>query len=163
MKFGPLAVAVNCPPLESEPSDMQPLVLAAVAAKIRLVKVDEFERTGARALLNVGHTVGHALERAGGFTTHVHGEAVAIGTIAELEATQRLGLTPSSVVSDARAMLERFELPTTIPSHLREATRAHLSSDKKRSGETILFPIVRGIGESTLERMPLATLADALK
>jgi 3-dehydroquinate synthetase len=116
-----------------------------------------------RTVLNLGHTVGHALELAGGFTTHLHGEAVAIGTIAELEATERLGWTPSSVVDDTRAILERLGLPTTIPAALREPTLAGLIADKKRLASSILVPVVRGIGEATLERIPLATWSAAVR
>lgn len=149
--------------IEGAPAVTAPLLTSAAAAKIRIVKEDEFERTGVRTVLNLGHTVGHALELAGGFTTHLHGEAVAIGTIAELEATERLGWTPSSVVDDTRAILERLGLPTTIPAALREPTLAGLIADKKRLASSILVPVVRGIGEATLERIPLATWSAAVR
>jgi shikimate kinase/3-dehydroquinate synthase len=149
--------------IETSPEANGALVTSAAAAKIRVVKEDEFERTGLRALLNLGHTFGHALEVAGDFTTHLHGEAVAIGMIAELAATHRLGFTPPSVVTDVRAMLERLGLPTTVPSSLMERTFASLGADKKRSARSIGLPVVRGIGECSIEWITIETLIKALR
>jgi shikimate kinase/3-dehydroquinate synthase len=75
---------------------LRPVLRAAIEAKIRVVRDDERE-SGARALLNLGHTLGHALETHGGYTRLLHGEAVAVGTVLELAATERLGFTPAGL------------------------------------------------------------------
>jgi len=144
--------------LEKPALDRHAVVLGSAAAKIRVVKDDEREETGLRALLNFGHTVGHAIEVAGNYTDFLHGEAVAMGMMAELEATHRLGFTPGPVVSDVRALLERLGLPTKNPAKIERFLRA----DKKRIQNEILFPVVRGIGEASVERIPLETLMKAL-
>src|SRR5581483_9972346 len=73
-----------------EAGALLPVVREAIAAKIRIVRDDERE-AGARALLNLGHTVGHALEAHGGYAALLHGEAVALGLIAEMSAAAALG------------------------------------------------------------------------
>src|SRR4029078_6662616 len=86
---------------------LREVVRAAVRAKMRVVREDEHE-TGVRALLNLGHTVGHALEAHGGYAQWLHGEAVAIGTVLEIAAAERLGLTPAGTAERAAELLVRF-------------------------------------------------------
>ena len=121
------------------------IVHAAIAAKARIVRDDERE-SGARALLNVGHTIGHALEAHGGFHRWLHGEAVALGTLAELEATTRLGFTPPELVGRARRLLERLGLPTRVAPTDLTASWPFVGSDKKRRGSHLRLPVVTGPG-----------------
>ena len=138
-----------------------PVIRGAIEAKIRVVRDDERE-SGARALLNLGHTVGHALEAHAGYARLLHGEAVAIGTVIELAATERLGLTPAGTSARAKATFERLGLPT-------EATRAELTaawpfvlSDKKRAATTLKLPVVTAIGAGTVEALQIPALRDAV-
>jgi 3-dehydroquinate synthetase len=140
---------------------LRDIVRAAVLAKIRVVRDDELE-TGARALLNLGHTVGHALEAHGGYTRLLHGEAVAIGTVLEMEATERLGLTPAGCAATARDLLARFGLPTTAAKEEIGAAWPFVLTDKKRSEASVKLPAVRGRGLGTVESVSLADLRRAL-
>jgi shikimate kinase / 3-dehydroquinate synthase len=138
-----------------------PVVRRAVELKARLVASDERD-TGARALLNVGHTAGHALEAHGGFTRRLHGEAVAIGMAIELAAAERLGLTGSSVREAAERVLRALGLPTKpAPSEIAEAW-GHATMDKKRAGTEIDWPIVSHAGEGRVVRITMDRLRQAI-
>jgi shikimate kinase / 3-dehydroquinate synthase len=140
---------------------LAPVVRRAIELKARLVATDERD-TGARALLNVGHTAGHALEANGGFTRRLHGEAVAIGMAVELAAAERLGLTGSSVREAAERVLGALGLPTKpAPSEIAEAW-GHAAMDKKRAGAEIDWPIVSHAGEGRVVRITMDRLRRAI-
>jgi shikimate kinase/3-dehydroquinate synthase len=138
-----------------------PIVRAAIGAKIRVVRDDERE-SGPRALLNLGHTVGHALEAHGGYSKWLHGEAVALGTMIELRATAAMGRTPADLVARAGALFAALGLATETPAGEVAASWRFVSGDKKRAGNQIKLPIVTGPGRSHVERVPLAELRSAL-
>jgi shikimate kinase / 3-dehydroquinate synthase len=140
---------------------LRPVVRAAIEAKIRVVRDDERE-AGARALLNLGHTVGHALESHGGYTRLLHGEAVAIGTVLELRATERLGLTAPGVAARAKALFERLGLPTDASEQDVAAAWPFVLSDKKRVATTLKLPVVTTIGEGSVARLAIEALHDAV-
>ena len=140
---------------------VRPVVRAAIEAKIRVVRDDERE-AGARALLNLGHTVGHALESHGGYARLLHGEAVAIGTILELQATERLGHTPTGTAARAAALLDRLGLPTRASLEDLVAAWPFVLSDKKRAATTLRLPVVTAIGEGVVLRVPIDDLHGAV-
>lgn len=142
-------------------ASLREVIRLAVIAKMRVVREDEHE-TGVRALLNLGHTVGHALETHGGYSRWLHGEAVAIGTVLELAATERLGLTPPGTSLAAADLLTMLGLPTTVPMSDVAAAFPHVKADKKRAGDGVKLPVVTGVGEGRVERVSLADLARAL-
>lgn len=137
------------------------IVRASVEAKIRVVRDDEDER-GARGLLNLGHTVGHALESQGGYERLLHGEAVAIGTVLELAATERLGLSPLGLAARARTLFDRLDLPTTASAEDLAAAWPFVMSDKKRAGDTLKLPVVTAIGRGTVARIAIESLRAAV-
>jgi len=134
-----------------------PVVRAAIDAKIRIVRDDERE-AGPRALLNLGHTVGHALEAHGGYTRWLHGEAVALGTLAEMRATVALGWTPAPLLDRARLLFDALGLPTRVETSELAASWPHVGADKKRVSGALRLPVVAGPGESRLERVTLEAL-----
>lgn len=140
---------------------LRDVVRAAVLAKMRVVREDEHE-TGVRALLNLGHTVGHALEAHGGYAKWLHGEAVAIGTVLEIAAAERLGFTPSGTSKRAAALLERFGLPTTTEPSTVAAAWPYVLSDKKRTLSAVKLPVVTALGEARVERVEIAELRSAV-
>lgn len=132
-------------------------IITSVAAKARIVGADERELTGTRALLNLGHTFGHALEAETGFSDQLlHGEAVACGMALAFGYSVRLGLCPAADADRVNALLKAVKLPVTLG----EAGVAcsggqlveHMRHDKKASGGTIPFLLARGIGQSFLAR-----------
>jgi shikimate kinase/3-dehydroquinate synthase len=137
------------------------VVRDAIAAKICIVRDDERE-AGARALLNLGHTVGHALEAQGGYAALLHGEAVALGLVAELRACASLGWTPPPLVERARALLEALGLPALVEGAALHAAWPFVSSDKKRVRDAVKLPVVLAPGEARIERVELGALRGAV-
>jgi 3-dehydroquinate synthetase len=138
-----------------------PVVRRAIDAKIRVVRDDERE-TGPRALLNLGHTVGHALEAHGGFGGWLHGEAVALGTVVEMRATAALGWTPPDLVRRGAALFAALGLPAEVAPAEVAAAWPFVGSDKKRGGDGIALPVVTGPGQAHVRRVPLAELQAAV-
>lgn len=142
-------------------ASLEALVRRAVEAKVRVVRDDEREQ-GVRALLNLGHTVGHALEAHGGYGRWLHGEAVAIGTVLEMEATERLGLTPKGSAKLVEALLARLGLPTRVSREEVAAAWPFVASDKKKDASFVKLPVVTAFGEGRVERVGLEELRAAL-
>ncbi len=130
-------------------------VVASCAAKARIVAADERE-SGARALLNLGHTFAHALEVEAGYGEALrHGEAVAIGMVLAFALSVRLGLCPAEDARRVRRHLESVGLPVRPPSMAAggaERLLAHMAQDKKVRDGRIAFVLVRGIGRAFLTR-----------
>ena len=129
-------------------------VARACAAKAGVVMRDEFEH-GERALLNLGHTFGHALERLTGYdgARLVHGEGVAVGTACAFRFSARLGLCPATEVARVEAHLRAAGLPTRIRDIAgfdasAEAMVEAMRQDKKVQRGSLTFILVRGIGEA---------------
>lgn len=136
---------------------MVAIVRGAIEAKVRIVRDDERE-SGPRALLNLGHTVGHALETHGGYSRWLHGEAVALGTVIEMRATARMGRTPADLVARATALFAGLGLPTEVSADDVAAAWRFVGGDKKRTGNGIHLPVVTAPGASHVEKVDLATL-----
>ncbi len=130
-------------------------ILTSCAAKARVVAADEREG-GQRALLNLGHTFGHALEAECGYgDTLLHGEAVAIGMLMAFTLSARMGLCPPEDVARLRAHLEAVGLPVVPPRVAGARLEAdvlisHMASDKKVAEGKVTFVLARGIGRSFL-------------
>jgi 3-dehydroquinate synthase len=128
-------------------------VVASCRAKAKVVAADERE-SGERALLNFGHTFGHALEAETGFgAALLHGEAVAIGMALAFDLSVRLGFCPSAEAERACRHLALAKLPTDIPrpngrAFTADALLAHMRKDKKVRGGRITLILARGIGET---------------
>lgn len=132
-------------------------IARACAAKVRFVLADERE-DGVRALLNLGHTFGHALESATGFSDRLlHGEGVAIGMVLAHGFSARLGLASSQDTSRVAAHLHAAGLPTRlaeVPGGLpaTEVLMQAIAQDKKVSRGRLTFILTRGIGGAFIER-----------
>ncbi|HEX8445735.1 MAG TPA: 3-dehydroquinate synthase [Sphingomonas sp.] len=129
----------------------------SVSAKARIVAADERETAGVRALLNLGHTFGHALEADTGFSDRLfHGEAVACGMALAFRYSARLGLCDPAEATRVTAHLDAVGLPTTLAAADVRATGAvlvdHMAHDKKMAGGTLPFLLARGIGRTFLSR-----------
>ena len=117
-------------------------------AKAAIVAADEKE-TGARALLNLGHTFGHAIETATGYGTYLHGEAVAMGMLMAADLSMRQNLLPQKAAHRIRKVLEQDFGLTVIPPAIDEAKYLTLmSSDKKATKGRLRLILLRAIGEA---------------
>ena len=136
-------------------ADPEELVARCVAQKRDLVEQDEFD-TGARQLLNLGHTLGHGVEACSGYTVS-HGRAVAIGMTLITRAAVAFGRCPAEVLPRLRRLLERYGLPDAT-AYSAQALYEKTLSDKKRSGDTISLVVPIAWGASQLVRIPVSEL-----
>jgi 3-dehydroquinate synthase len=132
-------------------------VAHSVAAKARIVAEDERETTGARALLNLGHTFGHALEAETGFSDRLlHGEAVALGMVLAARYSARRGLMPNAAADHVARHLTEAGLPGDLSllgfGCTGEVLTRHMLHDKKMDAGTLPFLLMRGIGEAFLAK-----------
>jgi shikimate kinase/3-dehydroquinate synthase len=133
------------------------LVRRSIRVKARIVSEDERE-SGRRALLNLGHTVGHALEAVSGYSRLTHGEAVSLGLVAALRIGVGLGVTPPALAERAEALLARLCLPTDIASEPLEASLQLIGHDKKRAGRHVRFIVAKAAGDVGMLDLELSSL-----
>ena len=119
--------------LAREPAVITELVRRCVRVKARVVGEDAREQ-GFRAALNLGHTIGHALEAVAGFDRLSHGEAISLGLVAALRLGERLGVTAPDLVTRIIALLDRLGLPTDLSKEPLEQAASLIGLDKKRRG-----------------------------
>jgi 3-dehydroquinate synthase len=133
------------------PLGLQSLIKRNIKIKAAFVARDERDRTGKRALLNFGHTVGHAIERAADYRKFLHGEAISLGIVAACTISiKRAGLSPRQhdAVID---LLQQFDLPIKLPAHFsRKKIFAALKFDKKFEAGKIRFVVAPRIGAAYL-------------
>ena len=141
----------------------------SVAAKARVVAADERETSGLRALLNLGHTFGHALEAETGFGDRLlHGEAVACGMALAFRFSAAQGLCPAGEAARVGRHLAEAGLPITLSEAQADAPGetlvAHMAHDKKMESGRLPFLLARGIGETFLAKdVDLAEVARFLE
>jgi 3-dehydroquinate synthase len=124
------------------------LIRRNIAIKARIVSADAREVSGERALLNFGHTVGHAIERATDFKIP-HGDCVSIGIVAACAISMKRGGFSSQERDDVVSLLKQFELPTQLPAEVdRERIAATVARDKKFLGGKIRFVVTPRIGQA---------------
>jgi 3-dehydroquinate synthase len=129
----------------------------AVAAKARIVAADEHETRGLRALLNLGHTFGHALEAEAGFSSRLlHGEAVAAGCALAFRYSARSGICGAADAERVSAHFRAVGLPDGLAAAGIDAPASrlieHMRHDKKMAAGTLPFLLARGIGQTYLDR-----------
>ena len=132
-------------------------VRRAVQTKARIVSADERE-VGLRRVLNLGHTVGHALEAAAGFRELRHGDAVALGLVAAFRVAQALGKARPEDAARARALLDALGLPASLDAHRLDGAFSWISHDKKRAGGAIRFAVPGAPGRVEVVPLPLERL-----
>lgn len=141
--------------LAREPRTLAEMVHRSVALKAWVVGTDERE-SGIRAWLNLGHTIGHALEAQGEYSRLTHGEAVSLGMVAALRVGERLGETPRELTERVVALLARLGLPSNLAGEPLTEAAALLGHDKKRAGAKLRFVLARGVGSVSLADLDLA-------
>jgi len=139
-------------------------IARCISLKAQIVSDDERDLSGRRALLNFGHTVGHAIEAALGYRGWLHGEAIAAGMVAEAEIGRILGVTPPEVADELRETIAQAGLPTRLPAGVDADTLlAHMRHDKKRAGDSLSIVLLEGIGNARLvPNIPTEAIREAL-
>ena len=132
-------------------------VLARVIAhscriKADVVKRDERETLGIRALLNLGHTFGHAIETEMGYGVWLHGEAVAAGCVLAAELSAQLGHLQADDVARVKRLFTAVNLPVALPKCDASKLLSHMQRDKKNEGGTVMLVLLKRLGEAYLDR-----------
>ena len=146
------------------PEDWTPEIKRGVEIKARIVEADERETSGLRAILNFGHTLGHAIEAAAGFGGLLHGEAVAIGMVGEAYlSVKRAGLPMADAVALASA-LEAHNLPVVLGGLPIDIIKEHLMRDKKFSNGRMRFVLLTRIGDAVVsDAVTMSDVDEALE
>lgn len=172
IKYGLLGDLALFTSLEAAPLTVGSAALAGVvrqccALKARIVEADEREtaREGGRALLNLGHTFGHAIENAAGYGEYLHGEAVAIGLCAAARLSERLGGISAADVARIDAVVTAHALPVRLRAPLPYAAlHDAMRRDKKVRAGGLRFVVLRRLGEAvTRDDVPAALAEESFR
>ena len=138
--------------LDREPGALARVLWESARVKMGIVSQDPWETRGLRLLLNLGHTVGHAVEKASGYRLS-HGEAVSIGLVAEAMLSHELGVGGGEVVELTRGLLEAYGLPTRTTLVGAGEAASLIGLDKKRRGDAIALPLLEEPGRVVVEEV----------
>lgn len=140
-------------------ADISDIICECVSIKRDVVERDERD-TGERQLLNLGHTFGHAVEKA---TNHAftHGQAVSIGTVMAFKAAEKMGMCSSADGKRVSELLAKFDLPLSCDCAF-ESLLSAMQSDKKRAGAEITLVLPRSLGECVLHTIEMSKLPEVL-
>lgn len=158
IKYGLLADAELFTRLEGRPltladSDLAGVIRRCCVLKAGLVEADEREtaKEGGRALLNLGHTFGHAIENAAGYGVYLHGEAVAIGLCAAARLSHKLGYISAGDIARVEHVVAAHLLPTRLRAQLNFADlQAAMARDKKVRADGLRFIVLKRLGEAVI-------------
>ncbi|MCU4119671.1 3-dehydroquinate synthase [Variovorax sp. N23] len=169
IKYGPIYdmaffdwIEVNLPALRAqEPAAMAHAVRRSCEIKAEVVGQDERE-SGLRAILNFGHTFGHAIESALGYGEWLHGEAVGCGMVMAAQLSRRLGGVDDAFVQRLTALIDRAGLPTVAPRFGAERYLELMRIDKKSEGGEIRFVVIDKPGSAVMRPAPDAMVREVL-
>lgn len=150
--------------LAAGPRQLTEVIMRSSAIKAKVVAEDEREEKGKRTVLNFGHTIGHALEAASGYCRFSHGEAISLGMVAAGIISREMGLVSCSPLQRLEGLLKRVGLPVRMKGvSVANVVAAHYY-DKKFTGGTNRFVLLRGIGRvEVVEHIPLGVIRQALR
>jgi 3-dehydroquinate synthase len=169
IKYGPIADAAFLDWIEDhldallarDPAALAHAVRRSCEIKAAVVGQDEREG-GLRAILNFGHTFGHAIEAGLGYGVWLHGEAVACGMVMASDLSRRLGLVPAGVVERLRRLCARAGLPVRAPDLGGERWIALMRGDKKAEAGEMRFVVLESLGRAALRGAPTPLVQETL-
>jgi 3-dehydroquinate synthase len=170
IKYGPIAdmgflewIEAHLDALQArDPAALAWAVQRSCQIKAEVVGQDEREG-GLRAILNFGHTFGHAIEAGLGFGEWLHGEAVGCGMVMAAHLSERLGLVDAAFVQRLTRVIDRAGLPTEGPALGVDTYMHHMRVDKKAQAGDIRFVMINGPGQAVVRGAPDALVADVLR
>ncbi|GBU09211.1 3-dehydroquinate synthase [Gammaproteobacteria bacterium] len=142
---------------------LQRMIIKSIQNKVALVEIDEFE-TGNRALLNLGHTFGHALEKIQQYAGLTHGQGVAIGTVMAARLSSKLGYLSLDCVNNIKNLLSSFKLPVAAPADINVTDMINaMSLDKKNINGTLRLILLEDIAKGIiLESVDITTIKNIM-
>jgi 3-dehydroquinate synthase len=145
--------------LRQEPRPLEDVVARCCRLKAGVVEADEQEGD-LRAVLNFGHTIGHAIETLTEYRRYLHGEAVAIGMVCAARLSIAKGALGRAEANRIESLLAKLGLPTTVPNELAaDQIALAIEVDKKATGGKIKFVCLAAIGKTTFEMLPASEIA----
>jgi 3-dehydroquinate synthase len=170
IKYGPIADEPFLQWIESnldgllarEPRALAHAVRRSCEIKAEVVGQDEREG-GLRAILNFGHTFGHAIESGLGYGAWLHGEAVGCGMRMATDLSARLGLVPPATIDRMHRLLERAGLPVRAPALGVDRYLELMGRDKKAEAGQIRFVVLEGLGRAGMRAAPDETVARVIE
>jgi shikimate kinase/3-dehydroquinate synthase len=141
--------------LQRDPHFLADLVRRCCVFKAGVVEADR-EEAGWRKILNLGHSLGHAIEAVAGYGALLHGEAVAIGTVAALELGVQEGVTDPALPGRVRGLLEKLGLPVSAHGLSIDSLVRAFEGDKKVAGTNLCWVLVQKPGQPVLHELPLS-------
>ena len=129
----------------------EPIIARSIQLKAQVVEQDERE-AGIRAILNYGHTIGHAVEAVTDFAKYRHGEGVAIGMVGAAQLAIELDMLDDRTAARQRELLTRLELPVACPGLAVDKLLAAMAHDKKASEGKLTWVLPEGIGRVVVRR-----------
>jgi 3-dehydroquinate synthase len=170
IKYGPIADPVFLDWIERnldairarDPAALAHAVRRSCEIKARVVGQDERE-SGLRAILNFGHTFGHAIEAGLGYGEWLHGEAVGCGMVMASALSVELGLMPPAFADRMRRIVERAGLPTVGPALGVERYLALMSVDKKAEAGDVRYVVIESLGQAAMRAAPSAAVARVIE
>ncbi len=139
--------------LQRHPDELSHAILTSCRNKAEIVAVDPLEKSGVRALLNLGHTFGHAIETGMGYGVWLHGEAVAAGTILAAELSHQLGYLSNHDVDRIVTLFQRCSLPTRAPDLGLERWLSLMMGDKKNESGKLRLVLFEHMGQAKLTEL----------
>jgi 3-dehydroquinate synthase len=145
-----------------QPIPLEEWIARCVRLKAHVVAQDELETKGVRAILNFGHTVGHAIEQVSGYGTYLHGEAVAVGMMVATFLSEKIyGI---DLLEPLRRVLTAYQLPTQARGLSITAIKEAILRDKKSDGKAVTWVLLKSVGQTEqTQNMPDALLDQALR
>lgn len=147
---------------QASESELEASIAAAVGVKARIVERDERE-SGERALLNLGHTLAHALEAASDYRLFTHGEAVGYGMEFAVDLGEKLGVTPAAAARRMRAAIHAVGPRTPLDPGLARAAQRAIRRDKKRDGESLKEILLCKPQQPVFQRFDLPAYGRAIR
>lgn len=160
IKYAMIGCPKLIPLLKESQGRMEEIVAQCIKEKQRLVEEDERD-TGARLLLNFGHTIGHAIEQHYHYQKYTHGQAVAIGMVMMTSLASRFSPPDEQVMPTLLELLNRYSLPTWDEANPQQLAKVALG-DKKRQLDTIRLVVVPKVGESNIIPMPVSRFMELM-
>ncbi len=137
---------------QQDQAAMQHMIARCCEIKAEVVAIDEKE-SGLRAILNLGHTFGHAIEAELGYGSWLHGEAVSAGIVLASQVATKMNWLEASEFSRIQALLQAFDLPIQAPQDMHyDDFIKHMRHDKKVQAGNLVFIIPQGIGKSVVTK-----------
>lgn len=148
--------------LARDPGALAEAIRRSCENKAAVVAADELEQNDVRALLNLGHTFGHAIETGMGYGVWLHGEAVATGMLMAADLSMRLGWIDGAAVTRTRDILVKAGLPVVPPDMSVEEYLEHMSVDKKVKDGQLRLVLLKRLGEAVVSKAPADVLRQTL-